>query len=190
MHFVYRYLFAALWLSWAVYWWALSRDVKGTAQRESIQSRLVHIVPLAIAVLLLWAPTLRVPVLGERFIPLSAWPYWTGAAITAAGLLFAVWARRHIGANWSGIVTIKVGHELVTTGPYALVRHPIYTGVLLAFVGSTLARAEWRGILAIALATWALWRKLRIEERWLRGHFGEAYQEYSRRVAALVPFIL
>ena len=87
-------------------------------------------------------------------------------------------------------MTIKEGHELITSGPYAIVRHPIYTGLLLAFVGSAMARGEWRGVLAVALVLWALWRKLRLEERWMREQFGEAYQEYCRRVSALIPFVL
>ena len=108
---------------------------------------------------------------------------------TAAGLLFTVWARIHIGRNWSGTVTIKEGHELITSGPYAIVRHPIYAGLLLAFVGSGLARGEWRGVLAVVIAFLALWRKLRLEERWMREQFGPAYQAYSQRVAALIPFL-
>jgi protein-S-isoprenylcysteine O-methyltransferase Ste14 len=96
----------------------------------------------------------------------------------------------HLGRNWSGAVTIKDGHELVTSGPYALVRHPIYTGLLLAFLGSAVALGDWRGALAFALAAGALWRKLRLEERWMREQFGDAYQAYSQRVAALVPFVL
>ena len=87
-------------------------------------------------------------------------------------------------------MTIKQDHELVTSGPYALVRHPIYAGLMLAFAGSAIARAEWRGILAVAIALWALWRKLRLEEQWMRERFGEAYQKYSSRVAALVPFVI
>jgi protein-S-isoprenylcysteine O-methyltransferase Ste14 len=71
-----------------------------------------------------------------------------------------------------------------------LARHPIYSGLLLAFVGSALARAEWRGVLAVGIAFWAFWRKLRIEEQWMREEFGAAYDEYGRRVAALVPLIL
>src|SRR5208283_1839808 len=118
------------------------------------------------------------------FLPWSTWLFWVGAALTATGLLFTVWARIHIGKNWSGIVTIKEGHELITTGPYAIVRHPIYAGLLLAFVGSALARAEWRRVLAVAIAIWAFWHKLRIEEQWMREQFGNAYQEYLQRVAA------
>jgi protein-S-isoprenylcysteine O-methyltransferase Ste14 len=190
MTLLYRYLFPVMWLSWAAYWWALSRNVKVTARHEPLWSRLLHVIPLALACLLLWAPRIPLPVLGDRFLPLVAWPFWAGVALTAGGLLFTVWARIQIGRNWSGIVTIKEGHELVTSGPYAIVRHPIYTGLLLAFIGSALARAEWRGILAVAIALWALWRKLRFEERWMREQFGESYQAYSRRVAALVPFLL
>jgi protein-S-isoprenylcysteine O-methyltransferase Ste14 len=149
----------------------------------------LHIVPLAIAVLLLSTQNVRIPFLRERFLPWADWPFWIGALLTAAGLLFTVWARLHLGRNWSGIITIKKEHELVTSGPYALVRHPIYTGLLLAFLGSALAVGDWRGVLAFALAAGALWRKLRIEERWMRQQFGDAYQAYSQRVAALVPFI-
>ncbi len=190
MMYMYRYLFTGLWLSWAVYWWALSRNVKVATRREPLPSRLLHIVPLVLAVLLLWLPSVPLPVLGTRFLPRAPWPFWTGAALTIAGMLFSVWARQHIGRNWSGIVTIKEGHELVTSGPYALVRHPIYTGLLLAFVGSAIAGAEWRGVLAVAIAFWALWRKLRIEEQWMQEQFGEAYQAYRRRVSALIPFVL
>jgi protein-S-isoprenylcysteine O-methyltransferase Ste14 len=186
----YRYAFAAMWFSWVVYWWVASRDVKSTVRRESLSSRLLHIVPLAIAVLLLSARRAPIAFLGERFLPLAEWPFCLGLLLTAGGLLFTVWARLHLGKNWSGTVTIKEGHELITTGPYALVRHPIYTGLLLAFLGSALALGEWRGVLAFALAAAALWLKLRVEERWMRQQFGDAYQTYAQRVAALVPFVL
>jgi len=190
MPIVYRYLFPAMWIGWALCWWALSFNVKVAARRESLPSRILHIGPLALAILLLWAPGVPFPILGERLLPLAAWPFWAGSALTAAGLLFTVWARRYLGRNWSAIVTIKEGHELITSGPYALVRHPIYTGILLAFAGSAMARGDWRGVLAIAIAWWALWRKLRLEESWMRQQFGEAYQAYCRRVAALLPFVM
>ena len=111
-------------------------------------------------------------------------------ALTAAGLLFAVWARQYLGSNWSGTVSIKKDHQLITNGPYALVRHPIYTGVLLALVGSAMAIGEWRAVLAFALASLALWRKLRLEEDLMHQQFGETYQAYCRRVPALIPFVL
>jgi protein-S-isoprenylcysteine O-methyltransferase Ste14 len=189
MRAVQQHLFSAMWIAWLVYWWLRSYDVKTTVRRESTASRLQHVVPLTVAALLLWSPRFPVPVLDARFLPLADWPFWLGAALTAAGLLFTVWARVELGRNWSAIVTVKESHELVTTGPYALVRHPIYTGLLLAFIGSAIARGEWRGVLAVAIAWIALWRKLSVEEQWMKETFGDAYREYSRRVAALVPFL-
>jgi protein-S-isoprenylcysteine O-methyltransferase Ste14 len=103
-------------------------------------------------------------------------------------MLFSVWARVHLGGNWSGIVTIKHGHELIADGPYAIVRHPIYTGLLVAFMGSAMARGDWRGVLVVLIVWWALWRKLRLEERWMVERFGQQYETYRRRVPALVPF--
>ena len=101
-----------------------------------------------------------------------------------------VWAGAHFGGNWSATETVKKGHALVTNGPYRLVRHPIDTGLLLAFAGPAMARGERHGVVAVALALWALWPKLRIEERWVREQFGAACQAYSERVAALIPSLL
>ena len=184
----YRFLFPAMWMAWALYWGFASRGVKAEERQEPVGSRLLHVVPLVVAVALLWASRVPGSVLNERLFPWAPWQFWAAAAVTAGGLAFTVWARLHLGRNWSGIVTIKQGHELVTTGPYSLVRHPIYTGLLVAFVGSALARDEWRGVLAVAIAWAALWRKLLLEERWMLEVFGEQYAEYRRRVPALIPF--
>ncbi len=190
MSLVYNYLFPAMWLSFVAYWWAISRNVKETERRESGPSRIARLALIGSAVALLWLPSVPPPLLDKRFLPPGAWCFWSGAAITAGGLLFAVWARRHLGKNWSQAVTLKEGHELITSGPYALVRHPIYTGFLLGFVGCAVARGEWRGLLAVVLVFAALWRKLRLEEEWMRAQFGESYDIYSRRVAALVPHVI
>jgi protein-S-isoprenylcysteine O-methyltransferase Ste14 len=179
-----------MWLGYAAYWWAISTNVKATVRRESLPSRLARLISFACAVALLWLPSVPFPLLNERFLPLGDFCFWSGSAVTAVGLLFAIWARRHLGRNWSQAVTVKVGHELITSGPYALVRHPIYTGLLLAFVGSAVARGEWRGLVAVALVFASLWHKLRLEEKWMRGQFGESYEAYSRRVAALVPYVI
>lgn len=185
----HHFFLTTLWMLWAAYWWMQSRQVKSTVRRESWRSRWMHFAPLLIAALLLWAPKLPLPLLEDRWLPVTLWQLLAGEAMTMAGLGFTVWARRHLGRNWSVVVTIKQGHELVTSGPYAWVRHPIYTGLLLAFAGSALAQGEWRGVLALALAIWALGCKLRLEERWLREQFGPAYQAYCGRVAALLPFV-
>jgi len=186
---IHRGLFPALWASWAFYWWLTSRDVKETARREPLVSRALHLVPMLFAALMLASPGGGVPGLNARVVPWAPWLFWAGAAITCGGLAFAVHARRAIGRNWSAIVTLKQDHELVTTGPYALVRHPIYMGLLLAFLGWAIAVDRWRGPLAVAIVFVALWRKYRLEERWMRERFGVAYDAYRARVKALVPFL-
>jgi len=177
-----------MWLAWAAYWWLASLGAKATVRQEPLGSKLTHIVPLMLAFWLVWLNRVPGVLLNERVFPLEDWEFWAGACATAIGLIFASWARVHIGRNWSGTVTIKREHELITSGPYALVRHPIYTGLLLAVIGSAMARGEWRGVLAIFLACVALWRKLRFEELWMVEQFGEAYERYRKGVPALVPF--
>lgn len=184
-----RTVLPAMWFAWAAYWWLRSRDVKASVRTESLASRLGHILPLLVAGLLLFVPGVPVDALMRRVVPPAPWLPWAGVALTFAGLAFTVWARLHLGRNWSGIVTLKQGHELVTGGPYAIVRHPIYTGLLLAFAGSALARGEWRGVLAVALVVVAFERKRRIEERWMREQFGGAYDAYAKRVAGLIPYV-
>jgi protein-S-isoprenylcysteine O-methyltransferase Ste14 len=110
-------------------------------------------------------------------------------ALALLGLAVAIWARRTIGANWSGVVTLKQGHELVQTGPYRLVRNPIYTGLLMMFAGTVLLVGEARGALALPIALAALWVKIRQEERFMLRQFPEAYPAYRRRVPTLVPFL-
>ena len=185
---VYRYLFAVMWTSWVAYWLWAARNAKPTERRELLGSRLLHVVPLVLAVGLLWGDRVPIAILNKRLFPWAPWQFWFGALVTAAGLLFTVWARVHLGRNWSGVVTIKEGHELIDTGPYALVRHPIYTGLLVAIFGSAMARSEWRGVLSVLISFAALWRKLRIEERWMTERFGGEYVAYGQRIPALIPF--
>ena len=190
MTLIYNYLFVAIWLSYAVYWSAMSASVKATERLEPASSRLARLVLMVCAIALICLTRVPIPLLSERFLAHGVWTFWSGAVITACGLLFSVWARRHLGRNWSQAVTLKKDHELITSGPYALVRHPIYTGLVLGILGSAVARGEWRGIVAVALVFVALWRKLRLEEKWMREQFGESYEAYSQKVAALVPYII
>ncbi len=183
-----RWLIPSIWLCWALYWWYASRAVHPDQWRESRRSRLLHSLPLMLAFVLL--STSRGP--GEGAVPgveFASHSLAVGAALTAVGLGFAVWARRHLGHNWSGTVTIKVNHELVTSGPYRIARHPIYTGMLLAFVGSAIAVDAPRGWLAVLLAGVAIRRKVTLEEREMRERFGAAYERYAQRVAAVLPLL-
>jgi protein-S-isoprenylcysteine O-methyltransferase Ste14 len=190
MSIIEEYLFPAMWLGYLAYWQAMSKGVKATKREEPGLTRLVRLVSIVCAVLLLSLPRIPLQVLHRRFLPVGDWWFWIGAAVTAGGLLFSVWARHHLGTNWSQAVTLKEGHELITSGPYAVVRHPIYTGLLTAFAGCAIARGEFRGLLAVALVLTVLWPKLRLEEEWMRSRFGEAYEAYARRVSRLVPYLL
>jgi protein-S-isoprenylcysteine O-methyltransferase Ste14 len=187
---VYRLLFPILWLAFIAVWIAMARGGKAVAERESAFSRLSHYLPLVIAIYLIAAP--RVPIFGldARFVPLALWPVRLGAALTVAGIAFAIWARLWIAGNWSSDVTLKRDHELIVDGPYAWVRHPIYTGILLGLIGTGLAVGEWRAVFAVVIAAIAFWRKLTIEEGVMRRQFGEAYARYAERTRALVPFVV
>jgi protein-S-isoprenylcysteine O-methyltransferase Ste14 len=187
---VYNYLVPALWLGWGIYWIISASDVKVTERRESVASRLAHLVPLGVAAVLMGRSGLPIPWLYIRFLQETALGYFLGAILVACGLGFSVWARVVLGRNWSGTVTLKQGHELIRHGPYRWVRHPIYSGLLLAFLGMALACGQWRGVLALGIVFAALWGKLRHEERWMSEAFAQEYAKYRSEVAALIPFVL
>jgi protein-S-isoprenylcysteine O-methyltransferase Ste14 len=184
---VYRYMIPALWLAWLLYWSIAAIGAKATVREESFASRLSHTVPLAVGVALL--ATLNVPMawLAVRFAPPTVGWLWLGVVLVALGLAISVAARISLGANWSSMVTLKQDDELIRTGPYRWVRHPTYTGLLLAVLGTAIALGEWRGVIALVLVAIAFMRKIAIEERFLTQHFGEAYARYSREVPSLVP---
>ena len=187
---IYGRLILVSWLVLIAVWFAMARRVKTVAARESAFSTLSHYGPLAVGIYLVAAPRVPVFPLDVRFAPLALWPVQLGAALTVAGVAFAIWARATIAGNWSSSVTLKRDHELIVEGPYRIVRHPIYTGILLGLLGTALAVGEWRALLGVAIAAGAYWRKLTIEEAVMRRQFGETYARYAERVRALVPFVI
>jgi len=110
--------------------------------------------------------------------------------ITTVGLLFASWARVHLGRNWSSLVMIKTGHHLITTGPYRIVRNPMYTGLLTAFIGVVVAIGEVAALIVILVVIPGVWMKIKAEEEILEEKFGEEYLTYKSQVKALIPGIL
>ena len=191
MRWVYEWLFPVVWVAYLVYWQIAARGAKANERIESVASRIFRTILLLGGVLLISWP-LKIPVgwLYRRLLPMTAEMFWLGAAVTVAGLLFCVWARVTLGANWSRSVTIKQGHELITAGPYGFVRHPIYTGLLTGFLGTAIALGDLRGVVAFVLIFASLWYKLRLEEKWMRTAFGETYAGYSRHTKMLIPWVL
>ncbi|MBB4567109.1 methyltransferase family protein [Rhizobium leucaenae] len=177
------------WSVWALIWFIASFRVKKTTRSEDPLSRLSNTAPIWIGAFLLAAPRARLGLLSFRLVPQNLIYYGIGAALTVIGLAFAVWARYHLGRNWSGVITVKEDHALIRTGPYAIVRHPIYSGLLLAIIGSALARGHIGAMLAIAFMLYAVLRRVNIEERWMSETFGRAYADYKTKTPALVPFV-
>jgi protein-S-isoprenylcysteine O-methyltransferase Ste14 len=193
MHSLYAFLLPVMWMAFLVYWRFMSANVKGTQRLEPAPSRIFRLILFLLAIALLFLPASTLPLfpwLCWTPVATNQWTFFGGVTLTVAGLLFSIWARHHLGRNWSLAVTLKDDHELIVTGPYALVRHPIYTGLLVGFLGTAIAIMQIRGILALISILIALWTKIRMEERLMREHFGAKYDIYSRRVSALVPFIL
>ena len=134
-----RFVIPALWLAWAVFWIAAALNTKPTRWREPIASRALHIIPLLLCAALLTQPHWLPPILTASVVPRGRLFPLLSVLLAGGGLGLAVWARAHLGRNWSGTVTVKQDHALVRTGPYRIVRHPIYTGLLLALIGTAAA---------------------------------------------------
>lgn len=125
--------------------------------------------------------------LATRFVPEGMPAAYVGLALTCLGLGFALWARFSIGNNWDGMVVLKEDHKLVRTGPYSIVRHPIYSGFMLATLGTAIAQGEIGRLLAVPVIVIAWGYKARVEEAFLTQRFGEQYDQYRREVKALIP---
>lgn len=177
----------ALWILFIAYWSAAAKNSAPEKSSESRASRQLHQYLMNGALLLLFIP---VPGLRWRFLPVSPLLVLAGLAIHLASMLLALWARRHLGRNWSGAITVKVDHQLIRTGPYRLVRHPIYSAMLGMFVGTALVSGEWHALLGLGLIAFAYWRKIRLEEERLRAAFGADYDAYRSRTRALIPGLL
>ena len=184
---LWRWIFVAPWLLFGGWWLLRAFSTARTVRSEPPRQRLLLLALTAAGALFLAVPPLplRAP-LWPTPLPLLI----VALAFEVAGVAFAIVAREYLGTMWSGRVTLKEDHRIVQTGPYRLVRHPIYTGILTGLVGLVLVRANAGAILGFVLSALAVARKVAAEEELLRGHFGAAYDEYRHKVAAIIPFIL
>ena len=182
-------LILACWLAFLAYWIISARQLKAVAEKQSSWSARLHRIPLGISYFLVADWRLPSP-FNEPMTPQTNWARVVGVLICVAGLFITLWARRTLAGNWSSDVTFKQGHELIRTGPYRFVRHPIYTGLLVMGLGTAIEIGLLRGWLALPLMAIAFWIKLTQEERLLLRHFPDQYPAYKQQVKALVPFIL
>lgn len=177
-------LWLAFWASWLIAAGWSARTERRVGMKGELGYRLVLI---AGALLLL-------PRAHGYHGPLRLWQVtlaaaWICTALLALGLAFCWWARIHLGKLWSGWITRKADHRVIDTGPYGIVRHPIYTGLLLAVYATAAAKGTIPGVLGALLVTVGLWMKAGLEERWLRAELDPgAYDDYRGRVPMLVPF--
>lgn len=172
-----------------VVWLAGAFNTKRMVRRQSAGSRWLDIGEACMASLFLFWKRMQFGPLARRFVPNARFFAWIGVALTIAGFLLAIAARLFLGGNWSGTVAIKERHTLASMGPYALVGHPIYSGFLLAILGTALAIVEIRALIAATLVFLMLAHKRNLEERFMMGQFGATYAEYRRQVKALIPFV-
>jgi protein-S-isoprenylcysteine O-methyltransferase Ste14 len=182
-------LFAVLWIAFYGYWlysaWKTKNPVKHRQPRGMF---LLYgfLWVIAWVILVSWfLPGL----LAEQILPDSTWTAAAGLIITIAGLGFAVWARVHLGRNWSGLPLIHEQHTLTRTGPYRYVRHPIYSGITLALLGTAIGTGYVIMFTCVPLVFVLFVVKSRMEERVLIEEFRDDYARYRREVKALIPYV-
>jgi protein-S-isoprenylcysteine O-methyltransferase Ste14 len=180
-------VFGIIWIGWVVSWIAAAFWADRAEKRAAGWETWVYRAATLVGALLLLHATRRM--LGEtRLWHVGYAGAYALAAVTLAGLAFAWWARIHLGRLWSGAITRKAGHRIIETGPYAVVRHPIYTGLIVGLLATAAVQATVSALLGAALISAGFWLKARTEERFLMTELGpDAYAAYQRRVPMLVP---
>lgn len=192
--FMFTHVHAAitlLWLTLVAVWLVTAMRLKPSQHSMPWRGRSWQMLALGCAAVLLFSDMPRLSLLEARYLPPEAALVATGIALTAIGIAFAIGARLYLGRNWSAAPAIRQDHELVSRGPYRLVRHPIYTGMLVASIGTAIAFAQVRDLIAVPILLLAFWLKARFEERLLLSEFGESYITYRRTVrGAIIPYLL
>ena len=178
---------ATLWAAWVLYWFLSAWRVRRTGRGESTGQRFLTAAVLGVGGFLIFARSSGLGPLDRRFLPNDPIVKAGAMVLIVTGLGISVWARRHIGQFWSARVMLKENHQLIQSGPYARVRHPIYSGILLAMIGTGLFVGEWRATFGVLLVFLAHGWKARREEALLAGQFGASYEEYRKRTGSLLP---
>lgn len=176
-----EYFWMALLGVWVVMWFG----TKSVKKRETLWERVQHLVPLILGFWLLFERNWKW--LNLRLVPDTPAAWWPGLVLTAVGVAISIWARVSLGANWSGVVTLKDNHELIRKGLYRWIRHPIYTGILLGMIGTAMIKGHLRGWLGFLIVLAAYYFKARREEGFLRQEFGEGFEEHARHTGMFFP---
>ena len=174
-----------LWSSLLVVWVALWFGMKRAKKLESPWEMAQHALPVTLGFWLLFENNWKG--LNLRLLPQIPAVWMFGLFLTAFGVIISIWARLTLGTNWSGVVTLKKGHELVRKGLYRRIRHPIYTGVLVAMIGTAMINGHLRGWIGFAIVWAAFYFKARREEKLLRQEFGPGFEEHSRCTGMFFP---
>lgn len=177
------------WCTFFTYWGIKANKVKAAVYTQGRASRMAYLFFVFFSLFSVYIPYFAVGVLGYQVIPVSAWSGITGMVVSVAGVAFAIWARKTLGANWSAKVTLKKEHELIQRGPYSIVRHPIYTGFELATLGPVIVIGQLKGFVALAIIFIAHVLKIRMEEEIMNKQFPSQYAEYTKKVKRLIPFV-
>jgi protein-S-isoprenylcysteine O-methyltransferase Ste14 len=183
----WKYLIEGPWIVFVVYWAIGALKTRRTERTESFVSRYGILFIEIAGFVLLFNDDVDLGILEHRFFPRTFALGATGVALTWAGIALALWARWHLGQYWSARITIKEDHKLIRTGPYARLRHPIYSGLDLAAIGSAIAIDRWRCVVGIFLIILGYWIKARREEAMLTAQFGAEFQEHCRHTGFLLP---
>jgi protein-S-isoprenylcysteine O-methyltransferase Ste14 len=178
------------WIIFIVVWLLGAISTKRTIYRESSAERARYWLLLVIGYFLVIKSSSLPAPFGWLVVPRTTSSAWIGAFLCVSGLVFAIWARVILGRNWSGVVTLKEGHELIERGPYRIARHPIYTGMLAMFAGTAIAIGYFGGFLGLLLVFVSFWLKLTREEDLMLKHFPDKYAAYQHRVKRIIPFLV
>ncbi len=183
----FHVLFEFPWMVFLVYWLVAAIKTRATRQEEPFASRYLVVSLQALGFVLVFSRATGIGFLGNRFMPRDFASAIIGVALIWLGIGLAIWARYHLAEYWSARVTIKEDHQLIRTGPYAHLRHPIYSAIILATIGSALVIDEWRCVLGICVVLAAFCLKASREETMLSQQFGSAFDEHKQSTGLLIP---
>ena len=180
---------SACWIIFALVWMLASLSTKRTIRHESAATRVSYLLVIVLGYIFIVISRAFPYPLGPKGVMRPEWIGVLAAAFCVAGLAVAVWARMTLGRNWSGVTTLKADHELIRRGPYRLMRHPIYTGVLMMILAVLLLRGGLGGMIGLVVICIGFGIKIRSEEKLMLQQFPNEYAMYQKRVKRLIPFL-